>query len=262
MIRVDPKMKGLKVLLVTLSFLSVSCNDSKSPAPATVNIFESVLTPAVVYTGSKTYFKANVQAGNPYTIGLVGFTDTEIKLEQATDASFTQSASTAVLDGAAQSVIELRIPNASAEVYFVVDGSQVKSMQEFNIAIVSAIEETTFINEGLPTVPIKSILVEQNTPTMGQVAGGGMSFYRVTNTTPGKSFRIAIFGLTGDADLRVYESDTYSVEIDATLNQADVTTNDAEDCLYVSPGDIYFSVNCGPANANGAGFYIVVSPSE
>lgn len=262
MIRVDLNRKGLRVLVVILFFMASACSDSKSPAPTTVNIFESVLTPALVYTASKTYFKANVQAGKPYIIGLVGFTDTEIKLEQATDASFTQSVATAVLDGTAQSVIELRIPNASSEVYFVVDGSLVKSMQEFNVVIAPAIEETTFVNEGVPTVPIKSILVEQNVSTMGQVAASGTSFYRVTNTSPGKSFRIAIFGLTGDADLRVYETGAYSVELDATLNQADAATNDAEDCLYIPPGDIYFTVNCGPANSNGAGFYIVVSPSE
>jgi hypothetical protein len=104
----------------------------------------------------------------------------------------------------------------------------------------------------------ESATVPARTPTTGQVVARGESDYVTTGLTPGAQVTVWLFGLTADADLRVFADETRSLELDCTLGHTDVDAR-PESCTFAATGDTaYFSVSSGELNWDGAGFLMLV----
>lgn len=125
---------------------------------------------------------------------------------------------------------------------------------DFTLFVTPSPTIATPTNEGDWTMPIE---ITPDIPTAGQVATRGESFYAASGLTPGMH-SISVTGLSADADLRVFFDDTYSMEIDATLNAPGDVTNEPESCMLDTNGNVYFSVRSGELNLDGASYVILV----
>lgn len=101
------------------------------------------------------------------------------------------------------------------------------------------------------------VYVEFGKPYNGQVASRGTSYFAATGLIPG-IYTVFLSGLTDDADLHVYNDETYSLEQDCTLRAPGDVLNEPEDCMVNSTGGIYFSVRSGELNREGASFVVLV----
>jgi hypothetical protein len=99
--------------------------------------------------------------------------------------------------------------------------------------------------------------VEFGKPYNGQVAARGTSYFATIGLMPG-IYTVFLSGLTDDADLHVYNDETYSLEQDCTLRATGDVLNEPEDCMVNSTSGIYFSVRSGELNRDGASFVVLV----
>jgi hypothetical protein len=99
------------------------------------------------------------------------------------------------------------------------------------------------INEGSIATPVD---VFADIPRIGQVASAptGTSYYAAGGLTAGTRYTVSITGLTGDADLNVYDNDnTFTDPTNCLIKAIGIVGTDPEDCtLQVSGSTLYFSV--------------------
>lgn len=110
------------------------------------------------------------------------------------------------------------------------------------------------VNEGEIIDPI---VIQDNIPTEGQVGSGGISFYTSTDLTYG-NHTVSISGLSDYADLGVYADGTYSFELDCSLIKSGDMLDYPEDCIVENVNTLYFSVESGELNGDGASYIILV----
>lgn len=110
------------------------------------------------------------------------------------------------------------------------------------------------VNEGEIIDPI---VIQDNIPTEGQVGSGGISFYTSTDLTYG-NYTVSISGLSDYADLGVYADGTYSFELDCSLTKSGDVLDYPEDCIVENVNALYFSVESGELNGDGASYIILV----
>lgn len=102
--------------------------------------------------------------------------------------------------------------------------------------------------------------IAAGSPVAAQVGPRGESRYAVTGLAAG-DVNVAIFGLSADADLKVYADDTYSMELDCTLRAPGDVLPTPSDCTTTSGGSLHFAVRSGELETAGAGFLLLVHPA-
>jgi hypothetical protein len=134
--------------------------------------------------------------------------------------------------------------------------------------VVAAVSSATGARVLLSLAPTPSMAapVDENRvvtaggPVAGQVGPRGESRYAVTGLAAG-DFNVAIFGLNADADLKVYADDTYSTELDCTLQAPGDVLPTPSDCTTASTGSLTFAVRSGELETAGASFLLLVHPA-
>lgn len=146
---------------------------------------------------------------------------------------------------------DCQITSTSNRVIFAVSGLE---SSEYVLSIAKTPNVPFPKNEGLSNAPV---VIQQNNPAVGEVGPGGVSYYNSTALLFGNHL-VSISGLNADADLGVYSDETYSIELGCTLNLPGDIDNSPEDCIVENVNKIYFRVQSGELNGDGASYIILV----
>jgi len=146
---------------------------------------------------------------------------------------------------------DCQLTTALDRVIFAVNGLE---SSEYILSIARTPNVDFPVNEGEIIDPI---VIQDNIPTEGQVGSGGISFYASTDLTYG-NYTVSISGLSDDADLGVYTDGTYSSELNCSLTKSGDVLDYPEDCIVENVNALYFSVESGELNNDGASYLILV----
>lgn len=205
------------------------------------SIATQVMAKQGTLAGSKEYFQFNVTAGNTYVVSLAGITG-EADLVPLMPSSCSQG----WIKRGTNKPEDCRFTASSNNVLFAVntnvDSDYVLSISPYQTVTLPADESAT---------------IAVDTPTLGQVGTRSSSYYSATGLPLG-NHTISISGLSADADLRVYLDNTYSFELDCTLRAAGDVSTEPGDCIVSNVTEVYFKVDAGEINMNGASYNILV----
>jgi hypothetical protein len=223
------------------------------------------LNPAFPFADSVSQTTANAYsvpatAGIAETISLTGLTDDADLHVFGNDSSFTNQAPCS-LDNTrftGTTPEDCSLTSFGGTLFFIVDGlfSSAPTMA-FTAAASPAPIVANPVNEGI----IAPAGVQIDILTVGQVGQAGESFYVVNGLTPGTRYTVSITGLSGDADLAVYDSDsTFTNKAACLINNEGFLGIQAEDCtLRVSGSTLFFSVTAHTISG-GVSFIGLVEP--
>ena len=113
------------------------------------------------------------------------------------------------------------------------------------------------MDQGSPGSPdVRSL----NTPTLGQVSFAGTSYYTVTGLTAGTRYTVSISGLTGNADLTVYNNSSFATPAECLIDNTFYADTTPEACTLVAAGSaLYFKVDANTASSSVA-FLTLIAP--
>jgi hypothetical protein len=113
-------------------------------------------------------------------------------------------------------------------------------------------------DEGSSSVPVS---LSMDSPTIGQVGYNGTSFYSAPVTTIGSLYTVSITGLTNNANLTVYNSDsTFTTPATCSPDNTFFDGTTAEDCTVTAAGStLYFTVTAD-TGSGGVAYFSLVSP--
>ena len=224
-------------------------------APATININQSIPSGnTLTRTGAGVYSVPSTP-GSFYTIGVTGL-DNDVDLYVFDDTCLpdnTLFTETTPEDCTVQAV--------GTSLFFVVDGIFSSSATVRYTAVATAAPVVSApSNQGSAFSPV---VLNDNTPTVGQVASGptGSSFYSITGLNSGSRYTVSILGLTNDADLTVFGNDNTFTNPAACLidNTFFIGTTPEACTITVTGSTLYYSVS-GIATSGGVAFINLTVP--
>lgn len=196
--------------------------------------------------GNEIYYWFEVVPNTDQTVSLTGLTD-DADLLPILPNICTQG-HTSLPDTKPE---DCQLATAPYRVIFAVNGLE---SSEYILSIAQTPDFAFPVNEGETLNPI---VIQDSIPTEGQVGSRGISFYTSTDLTYG-NYTVSISGLSNDADLGVYTDGTYSSELDCSLIKAGDVLDYPEDCIVENVNELYFSVESGELNSEGASYIILV----
>jgi hypothetical protein len=230
------------------------------PVPFT-NLNSSIPFADSVSQTTANAYAVSATAGAAETISLTGLTDDADLHVFGNDSSFTNQAP-CTFDNTrftGTTPEDCSLTSSGGTLFFIVDGlfSTAPTMA-FTATASPAAAVASPVSQGTITAPQG---LQLDIPTVGQVGQAGESFYVVNGLTTGARYTISITGLSGDADLAVYDSDnTFSNKAACLINNTGFVGIQAEDCtLLVSGNTVYFSVTAHTISG-GVAFTVLAEP--
>jgi hypothetical protein len=219
------------------------------------------LSDSTTQRGAHVYAVQSATPGVTYTLAITGLSDDADLHVFGNDNTFTTPA-TCSIDNTrfiGTTPEDCTLTSSGSTLYFIVDGifSSGATIQYTALATPTPIIQQP-ANEGTIGSP-KALSV--NTPSPGQVANLGTSFYSVSGLTTGTRYTISIIGLSANANLKVFGSDnTYTTPVSCLTDNTFFRETTPEDCTLVAPGStLYFTVAAN-TTSGGAAFINLVEP--
>ena len=227
------------------------------------------LTLSTPLSDSTTQKKAIVYAvavsspGVPYTVGITGLSDDVDLHVFGNDNTFTTPATCSpnntLYTGTTPEDCTLTSSGATPTLYFIVDGifSSTATVQYTALALPAPVIPAP-TNEGTIGSPVPLVV---DTPANGQVAYNETSYYAVGGLTAGTRYTVSTLGLTADANLKVYGSDSTYTSQASCLHDNTFLGTIPEDCTVVVPSGstLYFKVVAN-TTSGGAAFINLIEP--
>ena len=222
--------------------------------------FSTPVLDSTTQTGAKRY-AVPVSPGVTYTIGITGLTDDVDLYVFGNDNTFSAQAICSIDNTLFTGTTpeDCTLTSSGNTFYFIVDG----------IFSSTATIQYTALTTPTPIIPVPSnegtigspIVVTVNTSSTGQVAYSGTSYYAVGGLSAGTRYTVSIIGLTGNANLKVFGSDSTFTTLSGCLsNNTFFREETPEDCTVISPGTtMYFSVIAN-TTSGGVAFINLVEP--
>ena len=214
------------VYTIAVELLTATNLNTSIPLPDT-----TTPTGAAVYSMPTT-------TGTVYTVSITGLSD---------DADLYVFGATCATDNTIRfgtSPEDCTLTSPGGTLLFIVDGlfSTAPTVKYTALAAPAPVGLSP-INEDSIATPVD---VFADIPRIGQVASAptGTSYYAAGGLTAGTRYTVSITGLTGDADLNVYDNDnTFKNPANCLIQNTGIVGTDPEDCtLVVSGSTLYFSV--------------------
>jgi len=240
-----------------------------SSAAYTIDVEQLAITslnPSVPVLDSTTQTSANVYsvpvtAGVPFTAAITGLNDdAELYVFGSSGTFATQAA--CIIDNTrfiGTTPEDCTLTTTGSPLYFIVDGIfSTKTAVDYTAFATAAPAIATPGNEGTAGSPVA---LSADTPTIGQVAFSGASFYAVSGLTPGSRYTVSINGLTANGNLTVYNADsTFTTPAACLIDNILFSGTTPESCtLAASGGTIYFKVSAN-TTSGGLAFINLVEP--
>jgi hypothetical protein len=196
---------------------------------------------AQVAAGSIDVYLYPAAIGEPVLVYLHGLTGNADLLPYLPD--FCGSGNRELPDVQAETCV---IQPIDQRIIFAVRGNE---QADYRLALSPAPGGGVPVNEGASDNPVT---IPLNTLTPGQVGTRGTSYYAATGLAAA-DHAVSLLVPSGDARLHVYGDNTYSLELDCTLRDQLST------CTVNNSDAVYFSVESGPLNRDGAHYLLMVS---
>jgi hypothetical protein len=242
---------------------------SGGAATYTIDIELLTMTNTAISTpfpGSTTQTGAVVSAvtvspGVTYTTSITGLTDNVDLYMFGNDNTFSTPAICSPNNtlNTGTTPEDCTLVSSGGTLFFIVDG----------IFSSTATIQFTVLTAPTPIIPAPSdegtigspIALTVNSPIPGQVAWGGTSFYTVSGLSAGTRYTISITGLTENANLKVFGSDsTFTTPASCSTDNTFLRGTTPEDCTLIASGSaLYFSVAADTTSA-GVAYINLVEP--
>lgn len=203
----------------------------------TTNLNTSIPLPDTTTPTGAAGYSVPTTNGTAYTVSITGLND---------DADLYVFGATCTTDNTIRfgtTPEDCSLTSPGGTLFFIVDGlfSTAPTVKYTALAAPAPVGLSPS-NEGTVAAPIG---VFADIPRIGQVGSAptGTSYY-AASVTSGQRYTVSITGLTGDADLTVYDNDnTFKNPANCLINATGIVGTNPEDCtLVVSGSTLYFSV--------------------
>ena len=247
---VDGTFLSASAVAYTISIESVPIINLSLSIPA---------TDVITRTGAAAYSVPAVP-GALHTIGITGLTDDADLHVFGNDGSFS-AAVACFIDNTlftGTTPEDCTLFSSGGTLFFIVDGLFSSAATVQYVTFVPSPAVSFPADEGTIGTPI---LLAAGTPTIGQVGLGGESFYAAAGLTAGTRYTVSITGLSGDANLTVWDDDAFTIPaICLTGNNTSFAGTTAESCTVLLAGNtLHFSVTAN-TTSGGVAFINLVSP--
>jgi hypothetical protein len=224
-------------------------------AETAMNISSPVLD-VTTRTGAVLY-AVPVTAGGTYTIALTEL-DNDADLYVFRDFDLTQPAACApdnrLFTGPTPE--DCTFTADTSTLYIIVDGLFSSKPDVFFTAYASPAPLVAVpANQGSSGSPVSLPL---GTISTGQVGAGGTSWYRASGLTGGQDYTVALNGMSGNVDLKVYTDNSFSTRAVCSIDSTSFDSTTPESCtLTANSASLFFTVT---ANAGLASYLILAEP--
>ncbi len=202
-----------------------------------------------------------VSPGVTYTTSITGLSDNAVLYIFGNDNTFSTQAICSINNTRFSGTTpeDCTLVSSSGTLFFIIDG----------IFSSAATIQFTALTTPTPIIPAPSnegsigspIALTVNTPSPGQVAWAGTSFYTVSGLSVGTRYTVSITGLTENANLKVFGSDsTFTTPASCLTDNTFLGGTTPEDCtLIASSSALYFSVAADTTSA-GVAYINLIEP--